>query len=238
MFELDFRIDVTGFEIGEIGVMIESLAPASRGKKDPADTIPESATKPQVAKASELWVLNRHRLYCGNARNDAVYSVLMQSQPAAAVFSSPPYNNLVDGSVAGFGENHHVKFAPVEMSKAEFESFLTEVLSLLARHSADGALQFICINWRYTQELLAAAQQVNMEFKDLCIWVANVTREGSLYRNQHELVFVFKAGKGANTNAQLGQSGRDRSNVWKYRRVNSVSRHLGRKKSIGPAPHH
>src|SRR5712692_5213484 len=37
VLELDFSIEVTGFEMGEIDVMIEDLAPANPGKDDPAD---------------------------------------------------------------------------------------------------------------------------------------------------------------------------------------------------------
>jgi DNA modification methylase len=49
--------------------------------------------------------------------------------------------------------------------------------------------------------------------------------QGSLYRSQHELVFVFKNGrKPHRNNIQLGQFGRYRTNVWHYRRVNSLSR--------------
>jgi len=50
-------------------------------------------------------------------------------------------------------------------------------------------------------------------------------RQDSLYRSQHEFVFVFKSGKGADRNKiQLGQYGRYRTNVWDYRRVHSLSR--------------
>jgi DNA modification methylase len=52
-----------------------------------------------------------------------------------------------------------------------------------------------------------------------------VAGQGSLYRSQHELVFVFKSGKGAHrNNIQLGQFGRYRTNVWQYRRVSSLAR--------------
>ena len=70
VLELDFSIDVTGFEMGEIDLMIEDLAPASPGKDDPADAIPDSGAKPQVTRAGDLWVLDRHRVCCGDARND------------------------------------------------------------------------------------------------------------------------------------------------------------------------
>jgi hypothetical protein len=35
VFDLDFSMDVTGFEMSEIEVMLEGLAPAGRGKEDP-----------------------------------------------------------------------------------------------------------------------------------------------------------------------------------------------------------
>jgi DNA modification methylase len=40
---------------------------------------------------------------------------------------------------------------------------------------------------------------------------------GSLYRSQHELIFVFKCGRGSHrNNVQLGQFGRNRTNLWSY----------------------
>jgi DNA modification methylase len=48
---------------------------------------------------------------------------------------------------------------------------------------------------------------------------------GSLYRSQHELVFVFKHGRnGHRNNVQLGQFGRNRTNVWHYPGANSFAR--------------
>ena len=47
----------------------------------------------------------------------------------------------------------------------------------------------------------------------------------SLYRSQHELVFVFKTGHAPHrNNVQLGRFGRNRSNIWRYPGVNSFSR--------------
>lgn len=227
MVELDCSIDVTGFEIAQIDTMIEGLTPTSLGKNDPADVLPDYGAKRQVTRTGDVWVLNRHRVCCGDARDDATYSVLMQRQRATAVFSDPPYNDRIDGYVGGFGKIHHAEFpmASGEMSEAEFTTFLTVVLMLLARYSSDGALQFICMDWRHSPELLAASRQAYTEFKNLCIWVKDVAGQGSLYRSQHELVFVFKSGKGAHrNNIQLGQFGRYRTNIWQYRRVNSLAR--------------
>src|SRR5467141_167203 len=212
--ELDFSVDVTGFEMSEIDLMIEDLAPASRGKDDPADAIPDSGTKPQVTQASDLWVLDRHRVCCGDARNGAAYSVVMKDRRADMGFADPPYNDPIDGYVTGFGKVHHPEFAVAsgEMSESEFTDFLKNVLAELARNSVDGALQFICMDWRHSGELISAARSVYAEFKNLCVWVKDGGGQGSLYRSQHELVFVFKNGKRPHrNNIQLGQYGRYRT---------------------------
>ena len=48
---------------------------------------------------------------------------------------------------------------------------------------------------------------------------------GSFYRSRHELVFVFRNGKGSHrNNVQLGRFGRNRTNVWEYPGVNTLSR--------------
>jgi DNA modification methylase len=63
------------------------------------------------------------------------------------------------------------------------------------------------------------------EVKNLCVWVKANAGMGSLCRSQHELVLVFKQPGGAHrNNVQLGQFGRNRSNVWNYPGLNSFAR--------------
>lgn len=224
--ELDFNVEATGFEMGEIDVMIENLAPALNSKDDPADAIPDSRTKPQVTRAGDLWSLDRHRVYCGDARNEDSYFALMKGRRAEMVFTDPPYNDPIDGYVTGFGKIHHPEFlvASGELSASEFTAFLTTIFVHLARNTVDGSLHFICMDWRHLTELLSAARSVYTELKNLCVWTKNNAGQGSLYRSQHELVFVFKSGKKPHrNNIQLGQYGRYRTNVWQYQRVNSLS---------------
>jgi len=81
------------------------------------------------------------------------------------------------------------------------------------------------MDWRHVAELLAAAHGVYGEVKNLCVWVKDNAGMGSLYRSQHELVFVFKHGcREHRNNVQLGRFGRNRSNVWRYPGGNSFGR--------------
>jgi DNA modification methylase len=48
---------------------------------------------------------------------------------------------------------------------------------------------------------------------------------GSFYRSQHELVLVFRKGRGSHrNNIQLGQFGRNRTNVWQYPGIQTLSK--------------
>jgi len=81
------------------------------------------------------------------------------------------------------------------------------------------------MDWRHLTEILAAGRSVYSELKNVCIWVKDNAGLGSLYRSQHELVLVWKHGTAAHhNNVQLGQFGRNRSNVWRYPGVNSFGR--------------
>ena len=74
-------------------------------------------------------------------------------------------------------------------------------------------------------EVLNAARPVYSELKNLCVWAKDNAGMGSLYRSQHELVFIYKRGTAAHTNnVELGRHGRNRTNVWQYPGVNSFGR--------------
>ena len=76
---------------------------------------------------------------------------------------------------------------------------------------------FVCIDLRHTSELRAAGEQNSFELKNICVWVKSNAGMGTFYRSQHEFVCVFKSGTARHFNAfELGQHGRNRSNVWSY----------------------
>ena len=78
------------------------------------------------------------------------------------------------------------------------------------------------MDWRHIEEILTAARKSKLELKNLCIWAKDNGGMGSLYRSQHEMVFVFKHGTGKHiNNVELGQNGRYRTNIWQYPGVNS-----------------
>ena len=226
--ELDFSTEVTGFEMGEIDMRIAGLDDSTAAAEDPADAPTQPAAGPVVSKLGDLWRLGDHRVLCGNVLDTVALETLMAgAEHAAMVFTDPPYNVPIDGHTTGLGDIHHRSFAMGvgEMSPPAFTMFLARSLRNLAAHCFGGALIYACMDWRHMSELLAAGREVDLELQNLCVWAKDNAGMGSLYRSQHELVFVFKTGDGPHrNNIQLGRFGRNRSNVWQYPGVNSFSR--------------
>ena len=221
--ESDFDVTITGFEIPEIDLL---LAPENK-KPDPDDTFEVPDTPQTITQPGAMWHLGKHRILCGSALEQKSYSALMGNRRADVVFTDPPWNVPIDGHVSGNGSVRHREFpmASGEMSEFEFISFLSASLRLLARYSTSGSVHFLCMDWRHMGELLAASKPVYDSLLNLCVWVKNSGGMGSFYRSQHELVFVFRNGKGKHrNNVQLGQYGRNRTNVWEYPGINALSK--------------
>lgn len=212
-------LELTGFDTGEIDGILGNLVDPEH---EPEDDCPAVAAE-AVTKAGDVWQLGEHRLMCGDARKTADLAMLMGRNQAGMVFTDPPYNVKVK-SIVGRGRIKHREFAMAsgEMAPEQFTRFLFECFSLMARHTTDGAIHFICSDWRHLREMLAAGDGVYDELKNLVVWSKTNAGQGSLYRSQHELLLVFKSGAGHHqNNVQLGQHGRNRSNVWTYPGANT-----------------
>jgi len=219
--DIGFEVTITGFEVPEIDLILQDAA------TDEIEELLEVNPGPAITKLGDLWRLGEHRILCGNSLDESAFSRLMEGQTADLVFTDPPYNVKIDGHVCGNGAVRHREFemASGEMTELEFEEFLSKALGLLRRNSKAGSVHFICMDWRHAGELLIAAKRRYHTFLNLCVWAKDKGGMGSFYRSQHELVFVFRNGSEQHrNNIQLGKYGRNRTNVWKYPGINTLSK--------------
>jgi DNA modification methylase len=220
---LDFEIEATGFEVPEIDILIQSLDGSDVDTADEFDPASDMA----ISRAGDLWILGDHRLLCGSALDETSYKTILHGEAAAAVFTDPPYNVRIQGHVTGNGAIRHREFAMAsgEMNESEFTGFLTNTTQLLRAHSVDGAVLYICMDWRHMMEVHQAAGAADLQLINLCVWVKTNGGMGSFYRSKHELVFVFRNGSEQHrNNVELGRHGRNRNNVWHYNGANSFAR--------------
>ncbi|MCK8465190.1 site-specific DNA-methyltransferase [Aliiroseovarius sp. S1339] len=217
--DIGFSIELTGFEMGEIDVLLADDKPS----EPEIVPLPQTDASP-VSRKGDLWLIGSHRLYCGDALERVSWQTLMGNEKAQMIFTDPPYNVPIAGHVSGLGKKQHREFAMAsgEMSQGGFTDFLRSAFRNLTSVSADGAIHFICMDWRHMRELLDASEGVYSEFKNLCVWAKTNAGMGSFYRSQHELVFAFKHGGASHiNNFGLGETGRHRSNLWTYAGANT-----------------
>lgn len=216
--DIDFDFSAIGFDTAQVDFILGGGTEAD----DKADALPAIVDVDAVSRPGDLWLLGAHRLYCGSALEPSSYDAVLAGNRAATVFTDPPYNVPIDGHVGGKGSIKHREFpmASGEMRPEAYEAFLSAFLGHITIFAKDGAICFVCMDWRHVGELLAAAKAFTL--KNICVWVKNNGGMGSLYRSQHEIVFVLKCGSANHiNNVELGKHGRNRTNVWEYRGLNS-----------------
>jgi len=225
LIDVDFDMDLTGFSLAEIDLVLDDAREARPDTRDiPEDAMPVPS-EIVVTQRGDLWKLGEHYLLCGDARDPADFTRLMQGRKADLVFTDPPYNVRIDGNVCGLGSVKHREFAFAsgEMTEAEFTRFLTDTLGTAASVIRDGAIAFVCMDWRHMGELLSAGRQVFTELKNLVVWNKTNGGMGAFCCSKHELIFMFKHGTASHTNTfGLGESGRYRTNVWDHAGISSI----------------
>jgi hypothetical protein len=216
---LDVEIDptLTGFSTGEIDVILATAA-------DPDDeVIPPVPTTPRT-KPGDIWILGDHRVGCGDGRNAGFLQRIIGDEARVdAAFLDPPYNVKIGGHAVAAGSHREFAMASGEMNEPEFRSFLADTLGAAAHCSRDGAVHFVCMDWRHMHSVSTVGHTVYGELLNLCVWNKSNAGMGSLYRSKHELVFVYRVGSTPHLNmVELGKHGRNRTNVWDYASVNSM----------------
>jgi DNA modification methylase len=227
LLELGFDLELTGFDAIEIDMTLDIEQPTASIVEEVLAEDVEPMSEAKVVARGDVWRLGNHVIACGDSQDTELMCRLMGERRAAVVFADPPYNVKIKGFVSGLGKIVHREFAMAsgEMSDEEFKSFLLRFLVALLSLLVNGAILFVCMDWRHLREILDAGDQADLELKNLCVWAKSNAGMGSFYRSQHELILVFKHGDAPHqNNFELGQHGRSRSNVWSYRGVNTFGK--------------
>lgn len=214
---LGFDLTLTGFSAGEIDMLMKP-----RPDDQAADErLPEEPPLPR-AKAGDIWIMGPHRVGCGDCRDhDFVRRVVGAGDVAHAAFLDPPYNVSIAHHANVRSKHKEFKHASGEMTPDQFQAFLTQTLGACVAVSRNGAVHFVCMDWRHWADL-DVASSVYGSLLNVCVWNKSNGGMGSLYRSKHELVFVYRVGDAQHFNAvELGRHGRNRTNVWDYASVNT-----------------
>ena len=173
--DLTFDIEVTGFDTIDFDRLQDSPLTS---EMDQADILPELAETNAISRHDDIWLLGGHRVLCGDACDAGNYRRLLLNDPAQMVFTDPPYNVPINGHASTRDVHREFLMASGEMTPQEFVDFLRQPFRIAADASEDGAIHFVCMDWRHIAELLAAAAPVFGMPKQLAVWVTCGRRLG------------------------------------------------------------
>lgn len=213
ILSLDIDIELTGFDTIELDALL-----TVSGDGDEEVPWPEPPAV-AVTRLGDLWAAGEHLIHCADARQRGSYRRLLGTTAVDLVITDVPFNVPIAGNVSGLGRNKHGDFAMAsgEMSVEEFRQFLLLTLGHARDVSRDGSLHYVFIDWRSIADVVHVGRELYTELKNIAAWVKPNAGMGAFYRSQHELIAVFKHGRGPHVNnVQLGRLGRYRSNVWQY----------------------
>jgi len=164
--ELDFDIDVLGFDEKELNGILEQDEVVE-------DEFDEEPPENPISKRGDIWLLGRHRVMCGDSTSDDV-DVLMDGNKADMVFTDPPYNVSFNGRS---GKYKVIKNDSLE--EDEFEKFITDTTNKIKELNPKS--YYVWCNWKFYGIL-----QNKLKFKSCIVWAKNVFGMGNGYRHQHE----------------------------------------------------
>jgi ParB-like chromosome segregation protein Spo0J len=90
LVDLEFDLEVTGFSLGEIELVLDEPREPEHGESsDPREAaeaaVPPRAAPAAVTRGADLWLLDRHRLLCGDPRDLGTFDRLL-GERASLVF--------------------------------------------------------------------------------------------------------------------------------------------------------
>lgn len=166
--ELDFDIDLTGFELPE-------------PEEDPVEAedvdIPENVET--RCKPGDLWNLGGHRLICGDSTDITTIEKLMGDEKADLLLTDPPYNVDYEGT-AGKIQNDNLE-------DEAFRQFLRDAFSAADSVMRSGAVFYIWHAGTEGYNFIGGTRDCGWLLKEILIWVKDSLVMGRQdYQWQHE----------------------------------------------------
>ena len=208
----DYNIDFTGFEPPEIEQLFSKVH-NKEIKEDDFD-VDEALKKPLISKKGDLWLLGRHRIYCGDSTIPESYSLLMDGKKANIVVTDPPYNVNVEES-AGKIKNDN-------MPDGDFYKFLFAAFVNIEQSMESDASIYVFHADTQVLNFRKAFTDAGFYLSGCCIWKKNSLVLGrSPYQWQHEpCLFGWKKG-----GRHQWYSDRKQTTIWEYDRPRVSNEH-------------
>jgi len=184
----DFDVSLTGFDAAELGEMFGETNPDEIGGDDFDAEKEAKNIKELFTKQGDIWVINNHRLMCGDSTHKNDIDVLIGGAVMDMCFTDPPYNVDYEGA-AGKIKNDN-------MNDSDFLKFLTSAFEMIEYSLKPGGAFYICHADSEGLNFRRAVADAKLTLRQCLIWVKNSFVLGRQdYQWQHEpILYGWKPG--------------------------------------------
>ena len=174
-----FDVSLTGFGDDEIADLFGKEKDAV---EDDDYDLSAALEKAAFVKKGDVWVVGKHRLYCGDATNPDDVSALMDGHRANLIVTDPPYGVSFKSASGLTIQNDSIK-------DEEFYQFLYKAFANMVAHMENGGSAYVFHADTEGLNFRKAFIDAGFHLAGVCIWAKNSLVLGrSDYQWQHEPV--------------------------------------------------
>lgn len=192
-----YDVDATGFDAAEVDDLFSRVH--DKAVRDDNISFDPAAIAPFV-QAGDLWVLGRHRLYCGEPSSAEDMARLMDSKKANLVVTDPPVG--ADWSRA---EDKDIE---------DYVDYLGCVFSAMTQHLVDGGSAYVFHKDEDSVSTREAFKMAGFHLSGVCVWLHEGKQTSRGYRSGHEPVLYGWLPRGKHR----WFSDRKQTTVWRFDR--------------------
>ena len=208
--DADFDLSLTGFDADALAELMAGDEPRGEGQTDD-DAVPDVAETP-VSRPSDVWLLDGHRLLCGDSTVAESYDRVLDGEPVDMVFTDPPYNVNYANSAKDKMRGKDRAILNDNLGDG-FYDFLLAALTPTIAHCRGGI--YVAMSSSELDVLQAAFRAAGGKWSTFIIWAKNTFTLGRAdYQRQYEPILY-----GWPEGAQRHWCGdRDQGDVWNIKK--------------------
>jgi DNA modification methylase len=165
----DYNIELTGFDFSETEKLWDEYKnERSDGDYSNDDDFDIEPPEEPVSQLGDLWILGKHRLYCGDSTLEHDVKILMTDDKADMVFTDPPWN-------VNYGATDHPSwkkrtimndFMPTE----DFKEFMNATFNVMNQFSKNGCMTYIVMSAQEWGNMMLTLKDNDYHWSSTIIW--------------------------------------------------------------------
>ena len=213
----DFDLSLTGFDADALADLFEGEEGGDTGQTGD-DEVPESQ-EAVISRPGDVWLLDGHRVLCGDATVAASYEQLLQGEQVDMAFTDPPYNVNYANSAKDKMRGKDRAILNDNLGDGFYDFLLAALTPTIA--SCKGAI-YVAMSSSELDVLQSAFREAGGKWSTFVIWAKNTFTMGrSDYQRQYEPILYGwpEGGK----HHWCGD--RDQSDVWQIKKPHKNDLH-------------